>query len=281
MRKKFTLDAAALLALLAKENAGAVVIGLPVNMDGSEGPRAQKSRAFVRNMAQPDRPAVRVLGRAPVDGGGRAHADRDGCVARRSATARSIRPPPPSSCRACSTGFTHWAPIRRRNIAPAQQPQPGGDQLAAAERPDRQHAATYRGCRPWRPSTGWSRDRCRASRRKARRQPGLNAAAQHHVAEIHVVERQEIPAPEEHQRRSPEREDVAHQRRSRTQARRTAHMTDRNGFCSGVRDGLARMGYLALLARDSARLRAARNVNHLLRLTHNVHDRAAPGDAAA
>ena len=32
------------------ENAGAVVIGLPVNMDGSEGPRAQATRAFVRNM---------------------------------------------------------------------------------------------------------------------------------------------------------------------------------------------------------------------------------------
>ena len=52
MRKKFSLDAAVLLALLQKENAGAVVIGLPINMDGSEGPRAQKSRAFVRNMAQ-------------------------------------------------------------------------------------------------------------------------------------------------------------------------------------------------------------------------------------
>ncbi|MBZ9810622.1 Holliday junction resolvase RuvX [Mesorhizobium sp. BR1-1-9] len=51
MRRKFSLDAAVLLDLLQKENAGAVVIGLPVNMDGSEGPRAQKSRAFVRNMA--------------------------------------------------------------------------------------------------------------------------------------------------------------------------------------------------------------------------------------
>ncbi|WP_315920215.1 Holliday junction resolvase RuvX [Mesorhizobium sp. SP-1A] len=50
-RKKFSLDAQALLALLEKENVGAAVIGLPVNMDGSEGPRAQKSRAFVRNMA--------------------------------------------------------------------------------------------------------------------------------------------------------------------------------------------------------------------------------------
>jgi len=52
MRKKFSLDAAVLLALLKKENVGAVAIGLPINMDGSEGPRAQKSRAFVRNMAQ-------------------------------------------------------------------------------------------------------------------------------------------------------------------------------------------------------------------------------------
>jgi putative pre-16S rRNA nuclease len=52
VRKKFSLDAALLLALLQKENVGAVAIGLPINMDGSEGPRAQKSRAFVRNMAQ-------------------------------------------------------------------------------------------------------------------------------------------------------------------------------------------------------------------------------------
>jgi len=52
MRKKFGLDAADLLALLGKENVGAVAIGLPINMDGSEGPRAQASRAFVRNMAK-------------------------------------------------------------------------------------------------------------------------------------------------------------------------------------------------------------------------------------
>lgn len=51
MRKKFSLDVAALLAMLSKENTAAVVIGLPINMDGSEGPRAQKSRAFVRNAA--------------------------------------------------------------------------------------------------------------------------------------------------------------------------------------------------------------------------------------
>lgn len=50
MRKKFTPDARALLGLFARENVAAVVMGLPVNMDGSEGPRAQASRAFVRNM---------------------------------------------------------------------------------------------------------------------------------------------------------------------------------------------------------------------------------------
>ena len=50
LRKKFTRDAEALLAALAKEKAAAAVIGLPVNMDGSEGPRAQATRAFVRNM---------------------------------------------------------------------------------------------------------------------------------------------------------------------------------------------------------------------------------------
>ena len=52
MRKKFSADAAALLDPLRKEDARAVAIGLPVNMDGSEGPRAQASRAFVRNMAR-------------------------------------------------------------------------------------------------------------------------------------------------------------------------------------------------------------------------------------
>ena len=50
MRRKFTLDAEALLAQFARDRVGACVIGLPVNMDGSEGPRAQTSRAFVRNM---------------------------------------------------------------------------------------------------------------------------------------------------------------------------------------------------------------------------------------
>ncbi|WP_306117905.1 MULTISPECIES: Holliday junction resolvase RuvX [unclassified Roseitalea] len=50
-RRKFGADMAALKAALAGDNVGAFVVGLPVNMDGSEGPRAQSTRAFVRNMA--------------------------------------------------------------------------------------------------------------------------------------------------------------------------------------------------------------------------------------
>ncbi len=52
VRRKFSLDAAALLDQFAKDNVGVVAMGLPINMDGSEGPRAQASRAFVRNMAR-------------------------------------------------------------------------------------------------------------------------------------------------------------------------------------------------------------------------------------
>ncbi len=51
-RNKFTKDAEALLAACTKDRVGAAVIGLPVNMDGSEGPRAQATRAFVRNMGR-------------------------------------------------------------------------------------------------------------------------------------------------------------------------------------------------------------------------------------
>ncbi|WP_380052941.1 Holliday junction resolvase RuvX [Falsihalocynthiibacter sp. SS001] len=49
-RKKFTQDAEALLALLTKNEVGGIVLGLPRNMDGSEGPRCQKTRAFARNL---------------------------------------------------------------------------------------------------------------------------------------------------------------------------------------------------------------------------------------
>ncbi|KQR73472.1 Holliday junction resolvase RuvX [Rhizobium sp. Leaf341] len=51
-RIKFTPDADALLAFADREKIIAFIIGLPVNMDGSQGPRAQATRAFVRNMEQ-------------------------------------------------------------------------------------------------------------------------------------------------------------------------------------------------------------------------------------
>ena len=51
-RRKFGQDAEALLKAFAAEGVGAAAIGLPVNMDGSEGPRAQATRAFVRNMGR-------------------------------------------------------------------------------------------------------------------------------------------------------------------------------------------------------------------------------------
>lgn len=50
-RSKFTADAAALLAIVADRDARGFIIGLPVNFNGSEGPRAQSCRAFARNLA--------------------------------------------------------------------------------------------------------------------------------------------------------------------------------------------------------------------------------------
>lgn len=49
-KTKFTEDAQAVLKLMRGRNASALVIGLPLNMDGTEGPRAQSCRAFARNL---------------------------------------------------------------------------------------------------------------------------------------------------------------------------------------------------------------------------------------
>ena len=51
-RTKFGKDADALLSAFERDRVGAVIVGLPVNMDGSSGPRAQATRAFVRNMGE-------------------------------------------------------------------------------------------------------------------------------------------------------------------------------------------------------------------------------------
>jgi putative Holliday junction resolvase len=51
-RKKFTEDARRLLDLVTEHEVAGIVIGLPLNLDGTEGPRAQSARAFVRNLSK-------------------------------------------------------------------------------------------------------------------------------------------------------------------------------------------------------------------------------------
>ncbi|WP_170418152.1 Holliday junction resolvase RuvX [Ruegeria arenilitoris] len=51
-RKKFKLDSARLLEIAVDREIGGIVLGLPMNMDGSEGPRCQSTRAFARNLSQ-------------------------------------------------------------------------------------------------------------------------------------------------------------------------------------------------------------------------------------
>ena len=51
-RQRFDLDANRILDLAAERRAAGIVLGLPINMDGSEGPRAQSTRAFARNLAR-------------------------------------------------------------------------------------------------------------------------------------------------------------------------------------------------------------------------------------
>lgn len=51
-RSRFSADAKALLELAAKHGVGGFVMGLPLNLDGSAGPRVQATRAFARNLAK-------------------------------------------------------------------------------------------------------------------------------------------------------------------------------------------------------------------------------------
>jgi putative Holliday junction resolvase len=50
-RQKFSIDAELLLGVISNKSCCGVIIGLPKNMDGSEGPRAQSTRAFARNFS--------------------------------------------------------------------------------------------------------------------------------------------------------------------------------------------------------------------------------------
>jgi putative Holliday junction resolvase len=60
-RGKFQADAKVLAALISEHSVGGLVVGLPLNMNGSEGPAAQSARAFARNFAaQSDVPLVLI-----------------------------------------------------------------------------------------------------------------------------------------------------------------------------------------------------------------------------
>ncbi len=58
LKTKFTRDAERLFRLMDEREAVAVVVGLPVNMDGTEGPRCQSARAFARNLLRLRDPAI-------------------------------------------------------------------------------------------------------------------------------------------------------------------------------------------------------------------------------
>src|ERR1700749_1539 len=57
-RGKFRDDARALQKLAQENNVGTRILGLPINMDGSEGPRAQSTRAFAHNLLGVDDPEI-------------------------------------------------------------------------------------------------------------------------------------------------------------------------------------------------------------------------------
>ena len=69
-------------ALRRATHAVGFVLGLPINMDGTEGPRAQATRAFARNLAKLTELPIALVGRAALDGRGRTRADRSRCQPR-------------------------------------------------------------------------------------------------------------------------------------------------------------------------------------------------------
>ena len=60
-RGKFGADAGTLLDLIREHNIGGLVVGLPLNMDGSEGPSAQSARAFARNFVKQSDIAIALM----------------------------------------------------------------------------------------------------------------------------------------------------------------------------------------------------------------------------
>jgi putative Holliday junction resolvase len=77
MRGKFSADFGRLKSMASAQRAAGIVVGLPLNLDGSESPRTQSTRAFARNLEQAGLPDPAV-GRALVDPGGDANPARRG-----------------------------------------------------------------------------------------------------------------------------------------------------------------------------------------------------------
>ena len=82
-RTKFTTDAEALLKIVADRALVGLILGLPRNMDGSEGPRAQASRAFARNLEPLGLPILLWDERWSTSGAERGLLDQDMSRARR------------------------------------------------------------------------------------------------------------------------------------------------------------------------------------------------------
>jgi putative Holliday junction resolvase len=106
-RAKFTADAEQLLTLAADESAAGFILGLPVNMDGSQGPRVQSTHAFARNLAKltelpillwDERLSTAAVERVLIE------SDRSRAAGPNSST----RWPPPGSCKARWTGWA-WS----------------------------------------------------------------------------------------------------------------------------------------------------------------------------
>ncbi len=113
-RTAFQKDADALLAIFAEFEIAAIVLGLPLDLEGRDSPRAQSTRAFARNLARADRSADRLLGRAVLHRRRPAVADRERRLpgapggggrqdGRSLHPAGRARPPFRSLCRAMST----------------------------------------------------------------------------------------------------------------------------------------------------------------------------------
>jgi putative Holliday junction resolvase len=86
-RTKFAKDAAELLGLCAAEKVGGLILGLPINMNGTEGPRAQATRAFLKNLQPPtELPVVLWDERLSTAGAERAMLEAD--LSRRKRAAR-------------------------------------------------------------------------------------------------------------------------------------------------------------------------------------------------